>query len=483
MTNLYDKVIVNGNFTTKSTSDHSSYLTDGTMEIKGDYNQISSDGSSVYNFNCTNNHKVIFNGTRKQSIHFDSTNSGFAKVSFKNSSIEFNSDIRGWTLQEDTVIDNDTKLNLDNTLDLNGHKLTVKGNLQQGRFGSLNINGGTLEVQGDYTIITYGYLKMTNAKDKVIVNGNFTTKSSSSHTGKLTDGTMEIKGDFNQISSDGSSVYNFNCTNNHKVIFNGTRKQSIHFDSTNSGFAKVSFKNSSIEFNSDIRGWTLQEDTVIDNDTKLNLDNTLDLNGHKLTVKGNLQQGGLTININGGTLEVQGDYTITIGYLEMTNAKDKVIVGGDFVTLTSSDHSNYLTNGIMEIQGNFNQITKVGSSGYNFNCSGKHIVILNGDGTQKVKFESSNSHFNILELTKDKDTGYSFESEKCWNRLFISGDANGDEKVTVADITVIQKYLANRLQLSDERLIACDVNKDGVVTIEDATLIQKYLIHLVPSLN
>ena len=639
MTNLYDKVIVNGNFTTKSTSDHSSYLTDGTMEIKGDFNQISSDGSSVYNFNCTNNHKVIFNGTRKQSIHFDSTNSGFAKVSFKNSSIEFNSDIRGWTLQEDTVIDNDTKLNLDNTLDLNGHKLTVKGNLQQGGF-TININGGTLEVQGDYTI-TSGYLKMTNAKDKVIVNGNFTTKSSSSHTGKLTDGTMEIKGDFNQISSDGSSVYNFNCTNNHKVIFNGTRKQSIHFDSTNSGFAKVSFKNSSIEFNSDIRGWTLQEDTVIDNDTKLNLDNTLDLNGHKLTVKGNLQQGGFTININGGTLEVQGDYTITsgylkmtnakdkvivngnfttksisnhtgiltdgtmeikgnfnqigkevyygydnfncsknhkvifngtgkqiihfdstssgfakvnfknsniefdnnirgwtlqedtvidnnlnlnldsdinlnghkltvkgslqqgggtininggtlevqgdytitIGYLEMTNAKDKVIVGGDFVTLTSSDHSNYLTNGIMEIQGNFNQITKVGSSGYNFNCSGKHIVILNGDGTQKVKFESSNSHFNILELTKDKDTGYSFESEKCWNRLFISGDANGDEKVTVADITVIQKYLANRLQLSDERLIACDVNKDGVVTIEDATLIQKYLIHLVPSLN
>ena len=484
MTNLYDKVIVNGNFTTKSTSDHSSYLTDGTMEIKGDFNQISSDGSSVYNFNCTNNHKVIFNGTRKQSIHFDSTNSGFAKVSFKNSSIEFNSDIRGWTLQEDTVIDNDTKLNLDNTLDLNGHKLTVKGNLQQGRFGSLNINGGTLEVQGDYTIITYGYLKMTNAKDKVIVNGNFTTKSSSSHTGKLTDGTMEIKGNFNQI---GKEVYygydNFNCSKNHKVIFNGTGKQIIHFDSTSSGFAKVNFKNSNIEFDNNIRGWTLQEDTVIDNNLNLNLDSDINLNGHKLTVKGSLQQGGGTININGGTLEVQGDYTITIGYLEMTNAKDKVIVGGDFVTLTSSDHSNYLTNGIMEIQGNFNQITKVGSSGYNFNCSGKHIVILNGDGTQKVKFESSNSHFNILELTKDKDTGYSFESEKCWNRLFISGDANGDEKVTVADITVIQKYLANRLQLSDERLIACDVNKDGVVTIEDATLIQKYLIHLVPSLN
>ena len=69
------------------------------------------------------------------------------------------------------------------------------------------------------------------------------------------------------------------------------------------------------------------------------------------------------------------------------------------------------------------------------------------------------------------------------NNTYKIGDANGDEKVTVADITVIQKYLANRLQLSNEQLIACDVNKDGVVNIEDATLIQKYLIHLVPSLN
>lgn len=165
--------------------------------------------------------------------------------------------------------------------------------------------------------------------------------------------------------------------------------------------------------------------------------------------------------------------------------KKAIICAGilSFTTKSSSSHTSELTDGIMEIKGNFNQITKAGSSGYNFNCSGKHIVILNGDDTQKVKFESSNSHFNILELTKDKDTGYSFESGKCWNRLFISGDANSDEKVTVADITVIQKYLANRLQLSDEQLIACDVNKDGVVNIEDATLIQKYLIHLVPSLN
>ena len=483
MTNAKDKVIVGGDFTTKSISNHTGKLTDGTMEIKGNFNQIISDGYSDTNFNCSNNHRVIFNGTGKQTIHFDSTYSGFANVSLKNSNIEFDNNIRGWILQEDTVIDNDTELNLSSTLDLNGHKLTVKGSLQHGG-DTININGGTLEVQGDY-IITNGYLKMTNAKDKVIVNGNFTTKSTSDHSSYLTDGTMEIKGNFNQIGKEAyGSCYNFNCKYNHKVIFNGTGKQVIHFDSTSSGFANVSFKNSNIEFNNNIRGWTLQEDTVIDNDTELNLSSTLDLNGHKLTVKGNLQQSGSgSLNINGGTLEVQGDYTITSGYLKMTNAKDKVIVGSDFVTLTSSDHSSYLTNGIMEIKGNFNQITKAGSSGYNFNCSGKHIVILNGDGTQKVKFESSNSHFNILELTKDKDTGYSFESEKCWNRLFISGDANGDEKVTVADITVIQKYLANRLQLSDERLIACDVNKDGVVNIEDATLIQKYLIHLVPSLN
>lgn len=405
----------------------------------------------------------------------------YTKDDYSNANTDIQCDIfstygsnRGYSvkLTKDVVVNNSFDIT-GGTVDLNGHKFTVNGDLT----------------------VSNGILKMTNLYDKVIVNGNFTTKSTSDHSSYLTDGTMEIKGNFNQIVRDNTvdSYQNFNCSKNHRVIFNGTGKQTIHFDtfktsSVSSGFSNVSLKNSNIEIDSNIRGWTLQEDTVIDNDTKLKLYGPLDLNGYKLTVKGNLQQDSYYytnagLNINGGTLEVQGDYTITNGYLKMTNAKDKVIVGGDFVTLTSSDHSNYLTNGIMEIQGNFNQITKAGSSGYNFNCSGKHIVILNGDGTQKVKFESSNSHFNILELTKDKDTGYSFESEKCWNRLFISGDANGDEKVTVADITVIQKYLANRLQLSDERLIACDVNKDGVVTIEDATLIQKYLIHLVPSLN
>ena len=236
-------------------------------------------------------------------------------------------------------------------------------------------------------------------------------------------------------------------------------------------YTKDDYSNANTDIQCDIfstygsnRGYSvkLTKDVVVNNSFNIT-GGTVDLNGHKLTVN--------------------GDLTVSNGILKMTNLYDKVIVNGNFTTESSSDHSGELTDGTMEIKGNFNQIISDGYSYTNFNCSGKHIVILNGDGTQKVKFESSNSHFNILELTKDKDTGYSFESEKCWNRLLISGDANGDEKVTVADITVIQKYLANRLQLSNEQLIACDVNKDGVVNIEDATLIQKYLIHLVPSLN
>ena len=140
---------------------------------------------------------------------------------------------------------------------------------------------------------------------------------------------MEIKGNFTQQGTHYAGA-NFNCTYNHKVIFNGTDKQTIHFESPSSGFANVEFKNSNIEFDSYMRGWTLQQDTTIDNDTVLNLNlSTLDLNGHTLTINGSLQHNW-TIDINGGTLDVKGDYTITNGYLKMKNPQDKVIVGGNF---------------------------------------------------------------------------------------------------------------------------------------------------------
>ena len=57
---------------------------------------------------------------------------------------------------------------------------------------------------------------------------------------------------------------------------------------------------------------------------------------------------------------------------------------------------------------------------------------------------------------------------------YLRGDTNGDEIVSVSDVTMIQKYLIGALGLFPADLLAADVNSDGIVDINDATEIQKY---------
>ncbi len=112
---------------------------------------------------------------------------------------------------------------------------------------------------------------------------------------------------------------------------------------------------------------TLTSDRTVNGDlTIANKSITIDLNGHKLTVTGNLLQCNGTMKINGGTLNVGGDYRIqrvntnnedgydwSDGCLIMNNTNDLVIVKGSFATSSdangnSSTPNNVLTAGKMD---------------------------------------------------------------------------------------------------------------------------------------
>lgn len=56
----------------------------------------------------------------------------------------------------------------------------------------------------------------------------------------------------------------------------------------------------------------------------------------------------------------------------------------------------------------------------------------------------------------------------------ILGDVNGDGKVNVKDATLIQKFAAKLIDLTDAEKLRADVNGDGKVNVKDATAIQKY---------
>lgn len=55
------------------------------------------------------------------------------------------------------------------------------------------------------------------------------------------------------------------------------------------------------------------------------------------------------------------------------------------------------------------------------------------------------------------------------------GDVNGDGKISIDDVTDIQKYIANTMNFTEKQMALADVDKDGKVAIDDVTLIQKHL--------
>jgi alpha-amylase len=62
--------------------------------------------------------------------------------------------------------------------------------------------------------------------------------------------------------------------------------------------------------------------------------------------------------------------------------------------------------------------------------------------------------------------------------IYELGDVNLDGTLTIADVTEIQKYLAELTDFSDEQLALADVNNDSTISIVDATSIQKILAGL-----
>ncbi len=126
----------------------------------------------------------------------------------------------------------------------------------------------------------------------------------------------------------------------------------------------------------------------------------LDVNIGELRIAGdyNLERG--TFNAGNGKTEVKGNFLangITAGYSRsyshfvMNGNTAYVLVHGDF-DLCSDYENQYINGGTLEVKGDFS----VGNEEYNFPAKGTHKVILSGNREQKVNFARSDSYFNIL---------------------------------------------------------------------------------------
>jgi len=158
-------------------------------------------------------------------------------------------------------------------LDLDGHTLHIKGDLVLDTLhydnvnitgvkpysndklkAILDINGGKLIVEGTMRLHEKSFLYMNSPNDYVLVNGDFIANTQDNLSGCLTNGMLEIKGDFRQIAGSYDYVYedqygerwlynpgnpcNFITGRNNatstdfKVKMSGKGTQTIYFDKT-----------------------------------------------------------------------------------------------------------------------------------------------------------------------------------------------------------------------------------------------------------
>ena len=239
-----DYICVGGNFVIDTNNSKSNIFNVGILEIKGNFTQesrapkthVQGVGDRYYDessFRAKGSNKVVLSGNGKQVVSFEDPNeSYFADLELQNTDVEFATKISGWILQRDTEFGNGLPNGMLGTFDLNGNTLTVNGKLNQTN-GTININQGLLNVSNEYLVNSNGILMMLNELDRVKVDGDFIMQSLISHNGKLIDGKMYIKGNFNQINGNSS---NFEASIKHTVILDGTSVQHVTFESRVSAF-------------------------------------------------------------------------------------------------------------------------------------------------------------------------------------------------------------------------------------------------------
>ena len=411
------------------------------------------------------------------------------------------------------------------TIDLNGHSLTILGDLVL-EGGCVKINGGQLNISGDYnaaipvtnsdgtTGYNGGYLDMGNVNDKVSVSGDFNTCIDYIYDvngySYLNNGVLEIGGNLNDFyNRDSSYSYRGLCSKGTKFIFNGTGNQIVTAADGLLSFKNIEFNNSDITFKNTEITCYIEKDETVNGDLYIR---EIDLKGHKLTVNGNLQLRN-KITLNGGELYINGDYNAVIpvknndgttgyigGYLNMNNVNDKVSVSGDFNTCIDYIYDvngySYLNKGVLEIGGNLNDFyNRDGSYSYRGLCSKGTKFIFNGTGEQTITatdgyicfkdvdfVDTENRELVInCEISADlcSDTYITGDATVCGNLnghlLNVSGNLTVNNSINIAggDIIVEEDlYSYGNISLNGGHLIVDEdynaykatTNKDGTIT-------------------
>ena len=502
MQDTEDKLLVKGNLTLGETygSSKGDCLRNGTVEVKGDFtSNYKETGSNWYGYYETNMHKTIFSGEKTQKISFKEPSqvNGFNdNLELQNNNINFATPLYSLTVNNDMTISKTEDLQIVTQLIINNGSFVTTGNVEANMLninntkenqiqGNLNMTGtvvfkkGSLEVGGNAKFDN-GYLQMKDTEDKLVVKGNMTLGETygGSESDFLTNGTVEVKGDFtSNYKETGSNWYGYYETNMHKTIFSGEKTQKISFKEASqvNGFSdKLELQNNDINFATPIYNVKINQDTQLTNTEKLMITGTLNTGGYKFATTGNidaerLDMGGAgveiagdvavrTMNVSGcdnliegnlmangggaafkqGSLEVGGNAEFNNGFLQMQDTEDKLLVKGNLTLgeTYGSSKGECLTNGTVEVKGDFTSNYKeTGSNWYGYYETNMHKTIFSGEKTQKISFKEPSRVNRFSENLELQNTDINFATP------LYSLTLNQDTVLIHTDLLKINEFL------------------------------------------
>ena len=502
MQDTEDKLLVKGNLTLGETygSSKGECLTNGTVEVKGDFtSNYKETGSNWYGYYETNMHKTIFSGEKTQKISFkepSQVNRFSDNLELQNNAINFATPLYSLTVNNDMAISETKDLQIVTQLIINNGSFVTTGNVEANMLsinntkenqiqGNLNMTGtvvfkkGSLEVGGNAKFDN-GYLQMKSTEDKLVVKGNMTLGETygGSESDCLTNGTVEVKGDFtSNYKETGSNWYGYYETNTHKTIFSGEKTQKISFKEASqvNGFSdKLELQNNDINFATPIYNVKINQDTQLTNTEKLMITGTLNTGGYKFATTGNidaerLDMGGAgveiagdvavrTMNVSGsdnlikgnlmangggaafkqGSLEVGGNAEFNNGFLQMQDTEDKLLVKGNLTLgeTYGSSKGECLTNGTVEVKGDFTSNYKeTGSNWYGYYETNMHKTIFSGEKTQKISFKEPSRVNRFSENLELQNTDINFATP------LYSLTLNQDTVLIHTDLLKINEFL------------------------------------------